>query len=180
VKYLIVSDTHGRVEAAMQVYRKHCQEGAIDSIIHLGDLTSDAKALAVRLGSNVISVKGNMDGSFSDSQYKILETEFGPILLIHGHMQAVKRDTQKLIYKTQELGCKAVLYGHTHQPSMDNVNGIYLLNPGSISLPRQGNGSYAMLDTSNGDFRANILFYEAKPEVKGGHLYSIMNNSDRA
>ncbi len=179
MRYLVISDTHGRVEAAMQVYRKHNEESPIDAIIHLGDLSSDAKALAVRLKAKVISVKGNMDGACSDADYEILSEKFGSILLIHGHMQSVKVSTQRLLYRTEELGCTAVLFGHTHEPLIQNVNDIYMLNPGSISFPRHGQGSYAILDTSRG-FGATILFYDPKPEVKGGHLYDMLNNSDRA
>jgi uncharacterized protein len=179
VRYLVLSDTHGRVEPAMQVYRRHSEEKPLDAIIHLGDFASDAKALAVRLGARVIWVKGNMDGSFSAEDYEILESEAGSILLIHGHMQSVKVNVQRLLYRTEELGCVAVLYGHTHEPSIQNVHGIYMLNPGSLTFPRHGQGSYAILDTSNG-FGATILFYDPKPEVKGGHLYDMLNNSDRA
>lgn len=179
MRYLVLSDTHGRVDAAMQIYRKHNEEKPLDGIIHLGDFASDAKALAVRLAVHVISVKGNADGSFSEDDYQILETELGPILCIHGHMQAVKVHTQRLLYRTEELGCIAVLFGHTHEPSIQNVKGIYMLNPGSLSFPSHGQGSYAILDTSNG-FGATILFYDPKPEVKGGHLYDMLNNSDRA
>lgn len=180
MKYFVLSDTHGRIDAAVKLYKKCEKEEAFDGLIHLGDLVSDAKELSVRTSANVISVPGNMDGCFSDSDYEILETEFGPILLIHGHMQSVKLSLQTLVYRAQELGCKAVLFGHTHKPLMEYVNGIFLLNPGSISRPLNGKGSYAFLNTDEGDFRANIFFDEAKPDEKCGVLYNMLNNSDRA
>lgn len=180
MKYLVLSDTHGRIDASIKLYKKHQAEEPLEAIIHLGDLVSDAKALSVRTGARVISVPGNMDGRFSDSDYEILDTEFGPILLIHGHMQEVKLSLQNLVYRTEELGCKAVLFGHTHKPRMEYISGIFLLNPGSISRPLHGKGSYALLNTDGGDFHASILFDEVKAEVKSGVLYDMMNNSDRA
>jgi putative phosphoesterase len=180
MKYLVLSDTHGRVDSSMKIYKKHDAEAPLDGIIHLGDFTSDAKTLSDRTGVNVISVPGNMDGCFSNSDYKVLDTEFGPILLIHGHMQAVKLTLQKLLYRTEELGCKAVLFGHTHKPMMEYVNGIFLLNPGSVTRPLNGKGSYALLNTDDGNFRASIFFDEKKTDVKSGVLYNMMNNSDRA
>lgn len=180
MKYLVLSDTHGYVEASIKLYKKYEKQEALDGVIHLGDFVSDAKAISARTGAQVISVPGNMDGRFSDADYEILNTEPGSILLIHGHMQSVKSTLQKLLYRTEELNCRAVLFGHTHKPLIEYVNGIFLLNPGSITRPAEGKGSYALLDTDEGNFRARILFDEAKKDLKGGFLYNMMNNSDRA
>ncbi len=182
MRILVVSDTHGYVQQAIEIYRRQHEEKPIDCIVHLGDLISDARALRTRLGVEVIAVKGNMDGSHSEEDYEILTTEYGKLLLCHGHMQNVKYSTQNLLYRAEELGCKAALYGHTHMPSFIDANGIYLLNPGSLSLPKGGNpGSYAMLETSADEFRASILFeLPKKPKVSGGYLRDLLNNSDRA
>lgn len=180
MKYLVLSDTHGNVEASIKSYKKHDQQEPLDGVIHLGDFVSDANAISVRTGARVISVPGNMDGRFSDSDYEILETELGLILLIHGHMQSVKSTLEKLLYRTEELGCKAVLFGHTHKAFMEYANGIFLLNPGSITRPAEGKGSYALLDTGGESFQARILFDEPRKDGKGGFLYGILNNSDRA
>ncbi|WP_324825922.1 metallophosphoesterase [Sinanaerobacter sp. ZZT-01] len=182
MRILVISDTHGYVSPAMEIYRNQHEIEPIDCIVHLGDLVSDARALKARLHAEVISVKGNMDGSHSEEDYKILTTEYGNLLLCHGHMQNVKYDTQNLLYRAEELGCKAALYGHTHIPSFVDANGIYLLNPGSLSLPKGGNpGSYAMIETSSEEFRATILFEPPKkPKVTGGYLRDLLNNSDRA
>lgn len=180
MKYLILSDTHGKIDSSIKLYKKHNDREPLDGIIHLGDFVGDAKKLSIRTGAKVISVPGNMDGCFSNSDYEILDTEFGSILLIHGHMQAVKLTLQKILYRTEELGCKAVLFGHTHKPLLEYAEGIFLLNPGSITRPLNGKGSYALLNTDDGNFRASILFDESKPDVKSGVLYNLMNNSDRA
>ncbi|WP_206459911.1 YfcE family phosphodiesterase [Anaerovorax sp. IOR16] len=182
MRILVVSDTHGYVQSAMEIYRMQHELQPIDCIVHLGDLVSDANALRIRLNAKVISVKGNMDGSHSEADYKILETEYGKLLLCHGHMQNVKVTTQNLLYRAEELGCKAALFGHTHIPSFVDANGIYLLNPGSLSLPKGGNpGSYAMVEIAEGEFKASILFEPPKkPKVTGGYLRDILNNSDRA
>ena len=180
MKYLVLSDTHGQIDSSVKIYKKHNDREPLDGIIHLGDFTGDAKNLSARTGARVIFVPGNMDGSFSDTDYEILDTEFGPILLVHGHMQAVKLTLQKILYRTEELGCKAVLFGHTHKPVLEYAEGIFLLNPGSITRPLTGKGSYALLNTDDGSFRASILFHETRPDVAGGVLYSMMNNSDRA
>lgn len=56
-------------------------------------------------------------------------------------------------------GCKAALYGHTHVRRTEEVNGVYLMNPGSPSCPRGGNmPSYGILEVSdNGDIEMKTV-----------------------
>lgn len=181
MRILVLSDTHGLVQPAMEVYKRLQEENPVDQIIHLGDLVSDAKALEVRLSAEVIWVKGNMDGAASDSDYRIMDTQFGKLLLTHGHMENVKYNTQSLLYKAEELGCRAALFGHTHAPCFLEANGIYLLNPGSLTRPRGGGqGSYAVVTVKEEEFLASILYYHpGPPPVRSGVLKDMLNNSDR-
>jgi putative phosphoesterase len=39
-----------------------------------------------------------------------------------------------------------VLYGHTHISNTEYDEGIYFVNPGSLSSPREGSRSYAVVD----------------------------------
>ena len=36
-------------------------------------------------------------------------------------------------------GCDIAMYGHTHRPCVEYEGGITLVNPGSLSFPRQEN-----------------------------------------
>lgn len=181
MRILVISDTHGQVQQAMAVYKKLQEQEPVDCIVHLGDMVSDARALEVRLGASVISVKGNMDESYSENDCRVLETVYGNLLLTHGHMENVKFGTQNLLYRAEELGCKAVLFGHTHQPCFENASGIYLLNPGSLTRPRMGGeGSYAVVTLTQAEFCASILFYyPGQQSPQGGRLRDMLNNSDR-
>ncbi len=160
MKLLILSDTHGRIEAAEELYGRLT---GIDRILHLGDLTTDASRLAADLGVEVISVPGNMDGSFSKGDHQVLETEWGRILLVHGHMHQAKSGLLKLRYQAEESNCGAVFFGHTHSPLWIKEDGIYFLNPGSLSLPRGGTqGSYAIVHTSAEELEASVLYLPRK------------------
>jgi len=157
LKFYVVSDTHGKVDKALEVYGRL---NGIDTIIHLGDVERDARRIAEHTGKTVISVKGNNDWSFSKEDFHILETEYGNLLLTHGHVQNVKFGLQKLLYRTLELACKAVLFGHTHIPVFIEESGVYLLNPGSLTYPSDGtSGSYAIVNTSKNEFSASVVYY---------------------
>lgn len=181
MKIFVTSDTHGRTDKAEEVLGRLKD---VDLILHLGDYERDALRLEQAFGIRTVSVKGNMDGSFSSDDYQVLDTEYGGLLLTHGHMFHVKTSPLNLIYKAQELGCKAALFGHTHVPAYEETNGIYLINPGSLSQPRDGSqGSYAMIHTSAREFHCAIVYYSSlfpgKKMPQGGRLRNMLNYSDR-
>lgn len=182
MKLFIISDTHGKLDKVYEIYERLT---AIDLIVHLGDLTQDAKEIEKTLGVDVLSVKGNMDGSYNSTDHHILETECGKLFLAHGHMENVKSNYQNMYYRAMEAGCVAALFGHTHIPVFDQVNGIYLINPGSLSLPADGTqGSYAIVHTDSEGLSGSIVYYSAiqknkPPKVQGGYLRGLLNYSDR-
>ncbi|WP_051280628.1 metallophosphoesterase family protein [Anaerovorax odorimutans] len=185
MRLLVISDTHGKIESAVKIYKELKN---IDMIIHLGDLASDAKLLENILGADIISVKGNMDGDYSMNGGKILKTPYGNIYLAHGHMENVKFSPQTILYKSLEMGCKAAFYGHTHIPYFNQTESVFLLNPGSLSLPKGGRaGSYAIVNITESSFDAEIKFVDniiekdkkQKTKFESGYLKNLLNNSDR-
>jgi putative phosphoesterase len=156
MKLLILSDTHGRIEDAVAAANRFTD---LDMILHLGDCRKDAKAMAQKVKTPILSVNGNMDGDFSHRGYKILETEYGRIFVAHGHMEGVKNSLNTIIAKAESLNCKAAFFGHTHQPYFRELEGFYLLNPGSISCPGiSGQKSYAVVHLSPESFEGSILY----------------------
>ncbi len=179
MRIFVISDTHGKIEKAVEIY-KTLQD--IDLIVHLGDLWADVKRIKNNINVPILGVKGNMDGSFSKDGHHILETEFGKILLVHGHMESVKQGLDKLMYKAESLQCRAVFFGHTHIPMFRQVEGLYVLNPGSLSQPIGARkGSYAVASVTKDSLDATILFEEAKQLQRNnpGNLRNLLNNSDR-
>lgn len=181
MKILVISDTHRQLGKVKEVFSRLTN---IDLIIHLGDYLSDAAQLQQELETEVIAVPGNMDGSYSSDDFKILDTECGKLLLTHGHMDNVKSNPLNLCYRAQEHGCIAALFGHTHRPVYEKAGEIYLVNPGSLSMPRDGSqGSYGIITTSPDEFNCAIVYYSSltpkKPAPKKGILRNLLNNSDR-
>ena len=66
------------------------------------------------------------------------------IFALHGHTRQVKYGLQMLAEAAKEKQADLVLYGHTHMPKVDYIDGIYYLCPGSI---RQG--SYGLADITD-------------------------------
>ena len=179
MKLLVIGDTHGKLNKLRDIWPKLTD---IDLIAHTGDHFSDAIKAEEELGVPVIAVGGNCDGSGPDIE--IIDTEYGNILLTHGHREGVKYDLNGLYYRALENDCKAVFFGHTHCSLITENNGIYFVNPGSLTLPRDNkSGSYAIVRTAENSFDANIVYYDTimgdRRRSPSGRLKSILNYSDR-
>ena len=181
MKILAISDTHGKLNKVRDIWPKLTD---IDMILHAGDFIADAEKLPAELGVPVIGVKGNCDGGYSSSDFRVIPVECGNILLTHGHMENVNYQLNELMYKAMENDCRAVVFGHTHRAMTDESNGIRFINPGSLTQPRDGSdGSYAIIRTSADSFDASIVYYSTimgnKKPPQSGFLRNLMNYCDR-
>mgnify|MGYP001274342485 CR=1 FL=1 len=177
MKLFVISDTHGRLDRAVEIYHKLTD---VDMIVHLGDYESDCIELAQELGVDFACVKGNMDGAGRTDRH-VLETECGRILLTHGHLEGARMSQRGLIEAAGKEKCCAVFFGHTHVPCNEETEGIRILNPGSLTYPRDGSdGSYAIVHTSEEGLEASIVYYggAARKKSQGGFLRNLMNYSD--
>lgn len=194
MKILVVSDTHGDCSRVIDVYRKLMKESPVDVIVHCGDYAADAKELQARLGAHVARVRGNCDGAFSDSDWSVLETEAGNFLITHGHMERVDSGMQNIYYKALENDCVGAFFGHTHRASYTEMDDLVLMNPGSLTRPRDGSGgTFGLVVTGLDSIWGKIYRYEdfmssgssslsssgQRPKVRGGHLRDLLNYSDR-
>ena len=180
MKILAISDTHGKLDKVRDIWEKLTD---IDLIIHAGDFRHDGEKLSLELDVPVVAVRGNCDGGGRDD-FEIVETEYGGILVTHGHTENVKYRLDNLIYRAMEHDCRAVVFGHTHRSLIEEESGIRLINPGSLTLPRDGSdGSYAIIRTSGDGFDASIVYYSTvmggKRPPSSGFLRNLMNYSDR-
>ena len=165
MKFFVISDTHGKIDSAVSIYKSLSD---IDAVIHLGDSEKDARALSVLLDTEIISVKGNIDGNnHKEDNVRLLETSCGRLLLTHGHQLNVKSSLTNLLYLAEEQNCTAALFGHTHLPMNETIDGILLLNPGSLSKPAGGmQGSYSLLTVSSDGPKASLHYLQdEKPNL---------------
>ena len=138
MRILIVSDTHGYNEDFYEVLKK---TGEPDLLIHAGDLQGLEKELPRLVKCDIQMVSGNNDFSLSLKQEQVFDVEGYRFLLTHGHREGVYYGTDRLLYKAMQYEANVVVFGHTHKPVIeyDNDSGIWLINPGSLTFPRQLN-----------------------------------------
>ena len=128
MKILVLSDSHRRkLDLNLKGY---------DLVIHCGDYGESYNYLKA---NNIIFVRGNCD--FEGKDEIILDSIYGKMLITHGHLYNVKNRYDNIYYRGLELNCKYILFGHTHQALVQDINGHYLLNPGSLK-----NGTYILIE----------------------------------
>lgn len=132
MKILVTGDTHGDNRLILEAI---IEEGP-DLIIHLGDYTKDAETLFKALSIPINTVRGNGDFESTYPLEIALEVGGKKIFLTHGHKYRVKEGIDKIYYRALELGVDIALFGHTHIPLLVEEGPLYIMNPGSPTLPR--------------------------------------------
>lgn len=161
MKYMFASDIHGSAyycKKALEAYHRH---GA-QRLILLGDLLYhgprnelprdyDPKQVFAALNEykdQIYAVRGNCDSEVDQmvlefpmmADYGLLELNGKTFYATHGHV------FHKEALPPMRPG-DILIHGHTHLPVAETMGECYLLNPGSTSLPKDGNpGSYGILD----------------------------------
>ena len=134
MRIMIVSDTHGRhtnLDTALK------REGSIDMLLHMGDIEHGEHDIEAIAQSPLHMVAGNND--YFSYLPKEKEIQIGPykVWLTHGHNYFVSMDIRHLRDEARARKVDIVMFGHTHKPYIDLEGGVIVINPGSISYPRQ-------------------------------------------
>ena len=161
MKLMIASDIHGSAFYCEQMIEAYKREGA-DKLLLLGDILyhgprndlpegyapKEVIAMLNPMKKELLCVRGNCDTEVDQmvlefpvlADYGILIEGGHTFYMSHGH-----------IYNEQNLpplmDGDIFLYGHTHVLRAEKKGAHTFLNPGSVSLPKEGNiPTYAILE----------------------------------
>ncbi len=122
----LISDTHGllRPEAVRAL------QGS-ELIVHAGDIGKAGVLEVLRAVAPVTAVRGNIDrGAWAHGLPKTeaIGIDRVGVYIIH--------DLKDLVIVPETAGFTVVVSGHSHQPSIQERNGVLFVNPGSAG-PRR-------------------------------------------
>ena len=126
MRIAVLSDTHGllRPEVITAI------QGA-DHILHAGDVGNPDILATLRTIAPVTAIRGNIDLHGPCAQLPPTGAlELGSVLIYMLHA------IDDIDIKPEAAGIGVVVYGHSHQPSIRERNGVLYLNPGSCG-PRR-------------------------------------------
>ncbi len=145
MKILIISDTHRRNENFLQLLER---VGPIDLLVHCGDVEGSEYLISEAADCPVHMVQGNND-FFSQLPRELEFTvEDYKVWVTHGHSYYVSMNYEILKEEARAREVDVVMCGHTHRPVIDRESDLTLINPGSLSYPRQDNRrpSYVLME----------------------------------
>jgi len=178
MKLFFISDIHGSLyflKKALDIYEKE----KADYLVILGDelyhgarnpLPKDynPKEVAEILNihkDKIIAVRGNCESEVDQmvlkypimSDYSIILYNNRRLFLTHGHLY--NKDNMPNISDEDVL-----IYGHTHVPLAKKVNNKYVINPGSITFPKENTPHcYGILE--NNTFKIKTLDGDTFKEI---------------
>ena len=134
MRILVISDSHGRNDDVAGVVD---QVGHIDMLIHCGDVERGEDYIRSLVECPVYMVGGNSDYNLDLPRQLELTIGNYRVFVIHGHMSWVNRGVDYLRQIAVENHYDIVMFGHTHVPFLQKEDDLTILNPGSLSYPRQ-------------------------------------------
>lgn len=160
MKLFIASDLHGSAYYTDLMIKAYESSGA-DRLVLLGDILyhgprndlprdyAPKKVIEYLnpIGDKIIAVRGNCESEVDQmvltfpitSDYGVIFDGARTIFLSHGH-RPVPPMTPGAVYLT----------GHTHVPKNQTENGVMLMNPGSVSIPKENSPhSYMIYEAGN-------------------------------
>lgn len=155
MRIVVISDSHGRTNAIDKIL---FSQPRAKHVFFLGDNVRDIEDFEFLYpDKNFYAVAGNCDYNMISPTKGIKELEGVKIFYTHGHTLGVKSTKEHLLKTAKQNGCQIALYGHTHIADTVYEDGVYLVNPGSVSCPRSGSPSYAVIDIEKGGIMPIII-----------------------
>ena len=132
----VISDTH------LPAAGPDLPPGAIELIesaahlLHAGDVINPASLFDLRVlaGGSMTIVEGNRDHALDLPDVATYETDGVRVVLTHGHsFSGGVRYRDQLARVGDEYDAEVAIGGHTHDVLDDVVEGVRVLNPGSVT-----------------------------------------------
>ena len=152
MKWMIASDIHGSAYWCERLLEMYEREGA-ERLLLLGDLLyhgprnalpkdydpQSVAAMLNRYADRIMAVRGNCDAEIDQmilnfpmmADYALLSENGSFFFATHGHIHS--RDALPPLAKGAVL-----LNGHFHVPAAEKLGEFCYINPGSVSIPKEG------------------------------------------
>lgn len=144
----VVSDTHGNWEG-LRLLADRLKNQGVETLLHLGDDYQDLTALA-QTGLQVLGVPGVYCPEYRDPRIpnrQVVTLGTVKFLLTHTETRHRHDSPGDLDPELATFEVDAVLFGHSHAPTLENRQGTAWINPGHLRS-REDRGhppSYALL-----------------------------------
>ncbi len=152
VKIILVSDNHGTTDGLDYVIETHRDA---DYFIHCGDAE-----LPTWMVDRFSVVQGNNDNYNQFPSNLVMPLGTHKAYICHGHRDMFFGNFDMLADKAKQNGCDLCFFGHTHIPFNQLIDGVRVINPGSIWHNRDGSEpSYAIVTLDEDGVKVQRMIY---------------------
>ena len=125
-----------------------------------------------------ICVEGNNDFGYYGKipMNQVLEVGKHRIYICHGHMDFLSYfHYEPMVQKAKKQNCDIIFFGHVHTYDDEVIDGVRLLNPGSIRHNRDASApSYMLVHIDDDNVQVSRMAYEI-PKGKEGWFVRFLN-----
>ena len=121
-----ISDTHGLLRQQVLTVFAGCE-----LILHAGDIGEISVLDRLSEIAPVCAVRGNVDRDGATRSIPLTE-----VVAFAGHTFYMLHNLDDLDLDPAAAGFSAVVYGHSHQPTISKCDGVLYFNPGSAGPKR--------------------------------------------
>lgn len=148
----VISDTHGLLRP--QVFTHFA---GVEHVLHAGDIGPLALLTELEAIAPVTAVWGNTDGfDVRDAVPDVNRVELGGrrIVVTHGHLLG---SPTPAALRDAFADADVIVYGHTHRPLQQELDGCLVLNPGGAGAARFGLRPSLMVLTLDAQVHAELI-----------------------
>lgn len=160
----VIADTHIPARSRVLPPAVLATFDGVDAILHAGDLNVRDVLIELEAVAPVHGVLGNNDDwSLHGVLPERARLELGGLAIgmIHDSGQTQGRRGR---LAAAFPGCRVVVFGHSHQPFVDDDGSLLLLNPGSAVDPRRARiPTVAILEIADGEPKATLHELPRRP-----------------
>jgi putative phosphoesterase len=151
MKIGVLSDTHGFLDPRVEKLF-----AGVDHILHAGDIGDAVIELELKFIAPVTVVQGNVDAGLPFKLTEIVTLAQKKFLVHHIVNPWALSDTVAQQIKKQKPD--AVIFGHTHKPFAQALDGVFFFNPGYAGRPKFGaERSVAILTVDGKEIRHEYI-----------------------
>ena len=126
----VIADTHGLLRPEVLEAFKN-----VDHILHAGDIGAENVIASLRGIAPVTFVEGNNDGDSDGTG--LLRTNAGDCRVLLTHVLPRPHDPdRRVVDSLRQSPADVVVFGHSHLPHDERLNGVWYFNPASAG-PRR-------------------------------------------
>ena len=166
----VIADTHGLLRPeVLKVFR------GVDHILHAGDIGGEDVIDALREIAPVTFVDGNNDNS---DGYDVVRADIAGCRILLTHVLPRPHEPGRHVLNSlRDEAADVVVFGHSHLPHDERVNGVWYFNPASAG-PRRFDYpvSVGVFENATGVWRGQHV---ALDERSTGALEARMNQLSR-